>query len=493
VAASVNSRFVAHHGTDRRPTAATAIRSKPARKPADAIDRVLFWALVAALAWVPFWHGSNDFVAWGINACVFPGLAAIFEISILARDQSHPVGIREIAVPATLFVAVVVWIVIQNATWTPSSWHHPIWEMAAGAIERPIKGSISVNRDLTTLALLRLLTAASVFWVALQLCRNSARANYLIRSIAGIICVYAAYGITSLALKRGSIVWSGSTVSREFVTSTFVNPNHCATYVGIGIIVICGLVLRLYRRETGISGGSFSFRIASFIEATGKPGAILLGGAFLLVVALVLTGSRSGIIATGLGLTVLGALILRRSRGRFSEFSWAIVIFAVVVAAALLTFGDLFLGNVTEVGIDDETRMAIHAVTLRSIFSSPLLGYGYGTFMDVFPMFHDRSVGIQGYFEEANNSYLEAFQGLGLVFGTMLVACVVLLVLRCLKGAAVDRGQGITVPCIAASIAFLVGVHSLADSSLQVQAVALTFIAVLGAGVAQSTRAFIND
>jgi hypothetical protein len=46
---------------------------------------------------------------------------------------------------------------------------------------------------------------------------------------------------------------------------------------------------------------------------------------------------------------------------------------------------------------------------------------------------------------------------------------------------------------VAASIAFLVGVHSLADFSLQVQAVALTFIAVLGAGVAQSTRAIVND
>ena len=482
-----------HLPPDRRRTAATAIRSKPARKRADAIDRVLFWALVAGLAWVPFWYGSNDLVAWGINACVFPGLAAIFEISILARDQSHPVGIREIAGPATLFAAVVVWIVIQNATWTSSSWHHPIWEMAAGAIERPIEGSISVNRDLTTLALLRLLTAASVFWIALQLCRNPTRANALIRAIAGIICVYAAYGIASLAFKGGSIVWFGSTASRGFVTSTFVDHDHFATYAGIGLIAICGLILRLYRREVVISSGSLSFRVASIIEATGQPGAVLLGAAFLLVVALLLTGSRSGIIATVLGLVVLGAFALRRGRGRFGEFRWAIVIGAVLVAAAFLAFGDMFMGKVAEVGVDDETRMAIYTITLRSIFNSPLLGYGYGTFMDVFPMFRDRSIGIQDYFEEAHNTYLEVFQGLGLVFGTMLVACIVLLVLRCLKGAAANRGQGITVPCVAASIAFLVGVHSLADSSLQVQAVALTFIAILGAGVAQSTPAIVSD
>jgi O-antigen ligase len=490
VVASVNSRFVAQTGPDRHRLAATATRSKPARKSGGAIDRALFWAFLTALAWVPFWYGSNDLVAWGINACMFPGLAAIFEISILVRGESHPVGIREIAVPATLFTAVVVWIVIQNVTWTPSSWHHPMWGIAAGVIERPIVGSISVNRDLTTLALLRLLTAASVFWIALQLCRNPARANSLIRAIAGIICVYAAYGIALLAFKAGSIVWFGSTGSRGFVTSTFVNQDHFAAYVGIGLIAICGLILRLYRREAVISSGSLSFRVASIIEATGQSGAVLLGGAFLLVVALLLAGSRSGIVAIALGLMVLGTFALR---GRFGNLRWAIVIGAVVVAAAFLAFGDMFLGKGAEVGVDDETRMAIYAITLRSIFNSPLLGYGYGTFMDVFPMFRDRSISVQGYFEEAHNTYLEVYQGLGLICGTMLVACVVLLVIRCLKGAAINRRQGITVPCVAASIAFLLGVQALADFSLQVQAVALTFIAVLGAGVAQSTRAIVSD
>jgi hypothetical protein len=39
---------------------------------------------------------------------------------------------------------------------------------------------------------------------------------------------------------------------------------------------------------------------------------------------------------------------------------------------------------------------------------------------------------------------------------------------------------------VAASVAFLLGVHSLIDFSLQMQAIAVTFMALLGAGVAQS-------
>ena len=46
--------------------------------------------------------------------------------------------------------------------------------------------------------------------------------------------------------------------------------------------------------------------------------------------------------------------------------------------------------------------------------------------------------------------------------------------------------ESVTVPRVAASVALLVGVHALVDFSLQIQAVAITFMTVLGAGVAQS-------
>ena len=40
-----------------------------------------------------------------------------------------------------------------------------------------------------------------------------------------------------------------------------------------------------------------------------------------------------------------------------------------------------------------------------------------------------------GKLDFAHNTYLEVLQGLGLVFGSMLVASVGVLVLRCVKGA----------------------------------------------------------
>jgi hypothetical protein len=465
----------------------------PAR--GDLVDGVLLWAFVAGLAWCPFWFGSNGLLAWGVNAILFPGLVAIYEISLLIRGERHPVGIKKIGIPAALFAAVVLWILIQNAAWTPAALQHPIWQMAADALERPVDGSISVNRDLTTLALSRLVTAAAVFWIATQLCRNAKRASFLLWSIAVISCADAAYGLFAFAVMPGQVLWFHEPYANGVVTSTFINPNSFVAYAGMGFIVTCGLILRLYRHEFTSVGGSIRFRIATFIEVTGQKGVALLGAGAVILVALLLSGSRGGITSTAVGLFVLGALTFNLRKRQFVEQREAIIVVgAVLVVVAFLVFGDLIVGKIARQGFDDESRWAVYAITFRSIFGAPVLGYGYGTFADVFPMFRDHSVSTYGKWEMAHNTYLEVFQGLGAIFGTMLVASVVLLAARCVKGA-MTRQRNETVPCIAASVAFLLGAHALVDFSLQMQAIAITFMALLGAGVAQakSSRVALED
>jgi O-antigen ligase len=457
-------------------------------------ERVLLWAFIAGLAWCPFWFGSNVLLAWGINAVLFPGLVAIYELSLLLRGKRHPVALKQIKVSAALFTAVVLWILIQNATWTPDGLHHPIWQMTADQLVRPINGSISVNRELTGLALLRLITAASVFWIALQLCRDASRANFLLWSIAAIVCAYAAYGLFAYGLTPGRVLWFESP-THGLVTSTFISPDCFAAYAGTGFIVICGLILGLYRHEFTAVGGSIRFRIATFMEVTGQKGMALLGCAFVILVALLLTASRGGIASTAFGLFVLGALTLKLHKQQSAEQREAIVVVgALLLAAAFLFFGDVIVGKFTRQGLGDASRMPVYIVTMRSILASPLLGYGYGTFADVFPMFRDQSVSTWGQWQQAHNTYLEAFQGLGLLFGSMLIASLVMLVLRCVKGA-MTRQMNETLPCVAASVAFLLGAHSLIDFSLQMQAIAITFMALLGAGVAQSesSRLMLGD
>jgi hypothetical protein len=460
--------------------------ANPSRSRALGIttEWVFFALLVAALAWVPFWLGSNRLIAWGINAVLFPGLAALYELSLVVRGAPHPVAIQRIRLSVVLFAAVVIWVILQNVTWIPAGWQHPIWQLASDVLGRPVAGSISVDRSLTTVAVLRLTTAASVFWLTLQLSRDAARARLLIWSVAGISAVYAAVGIFALGFMPNGRVFA-ELEPLKLVTSTFVSQNHYVTFSGIGFISAMGLILRLYRRQLGRSGHLLRLKIAALIATTGTKGALPLTLLFVILTSLLLTGNRGGIIATGLGFLVLLVLNARRERRSLGHETLLVIFAAVVVGAVFVGFSDLFVGRLGAQGVYEEGRLRVFMVTIWSILTAPLLGFGYGTFSAAFPMFHDESVNIWKFWDKAHNTYLETFQGLGLLFGGILIACVVVLVWECLKGAR-SRQRGATIPAIAASVSFLVGVHALVDFSLQIQAVTLTYMAVLGAGVAQS-------
>ena len=460
-------------------------------RASEIADLAIFWSYIAGLAWCPFWFGSNDLVAWGINAILFPGLALAHEAVVLLSGRRHAIGIRIVRIPAVLFVVVWVWIVLQNATWMPSSLDQPIWALAADTLNRAIDGSISADRDLTNLALMRLLTAASAFWIALQLCRDIVRSRQLVTAIAVIVCAYAIYGMVMAAFFPDTILWVRNQNPHGTVSATFINRNSFATYAGLGFLAVSGILLRLYRHTVGLVGGSARLRIVSFIETTGRAGAVVMAGTFIIAGALLMSGSRGGIVATAVAFFVLIVLTFKRTSRRRNEQRDTILFVVFLAAATFVTFGDHFIGKIASGDLGDSSRVSIYNITIGSILDSPILGYGYGTFPDIFPMFRDQSISVIGHWVQAHNTYLEIAQGLGVLFGLALVGAVAIPVLRCLKGAMI-RVENASIPALATSAGVLVGLHSLVDFSMQIQAVTLTFMALLGAGLAQSESSRIS-
>jgi O-antigen ligase len=460
-------------------------------RQATLIERAAFWLFMAGLAWVPFWYGSNVILAWGVNAVLFPGLVVLYEFALLIGKKAHPVGIRNIAVSAILFAVVLIWIGFQTVTWAPALLVNPVWDMASEALGAPLDRSISVDRDLTLLALVRLITAASVFWLALQLCRDGVRARLFVTVIAAIGCAYAGYGL--IALKAGHLPGLEIPSNRR-VSSTFFNRNHFATYAGLILIAVVALIQQLYQRALGGLPRGWRIQLATLIDISGGRGAVLLTTGFLVAVALLLTGSRGGIIAAVLALVLLEVL-MHGGADRWGRRSVVATLLALILGAATLyVFGGFLVASLEERGVSDVGRLSVFGLTLRSILDAPLSGFGYGTFVDVFPMYRDRSLSVFGIWDHAHNTYLEVFQGLGLIFGSLLIASIALLALRCFRGSA-QRQSHVMAPRIAASAACLVGINSLVDFSLEIQAVTLTFAAMLGAGVAQSesSRAALSD
>jgi O-antigen ligase len=242
------------------------------------------------------------------------------------------------------------------------------------------------------------------------------------------------------------------------------------------------VTLSEYGRGFGRSGRSLASQSASFIAATAGPAGAWVAAAFVLAMALVLTGSRGGILASTAG--VLAWAVLGLMRGRSVRAGIGVLIALVAVGCAILTFGDLLAERLLQEGLRASDRLAVYRLTLVSILDLPWTGFGYGTFKTVFPMYRDASLSFFGIWDKAHNTYLEIIQGLGIPMATLYFVMLSILVARCAYAALV-RQRGATAPLVATSATVIVVLHSFVDFSMQIQAVALTWTALLAAGNAQ--------
>jgi O-antigen ligase len=105
----------------------------------------------------------------------------------------------------------------------------------------------------------------------------------------------------------------------------------------------------------------------------------------------------------------------------------------------------------------------------------------------VFEAANDGTLYRQGYYlDKAHNTYLElALEG-GIPVAAALTACVAALAAPCLL--ALWRRRSLAFGLTGTVAAIGVGVHALFDFSLQMPAVAVSFLALLGACAAQSRR-----
>jgi hypothetical protein len=132
--------------------------------------------------------------------------------------------------------------------------------------------------------------------------------------VAVIGLAYALYGILSFYLIPGTLLWFQKYAYLESVTSTFINRNSYATYAGLGLMSALAGALSEYSRTGAKSERSRLRRSAYFLGSTAGAGGAWVAVAFVIGMALVLTGSRAGILASLTGVAALALLVLMRGR-----------------------------------------------------------------------------------------------------------------------------------------------------------------------------------
>ena len=468
-----------------------AADEKPKGTPLSTrLSQIAVWSYIAVLAWAPFPLGGA--VSWGaglielmIAACLFLWLAAHWTDPAMLLP-AQPI----IFVPLLIALLVLFWAFMQTLPIVPASWAHPVWSMTSDVLSRPVPAVVSLNPWRTDAELLKLGSSLIACWLAYTMSRRAETASLLLNAIIVIGAAYATYGFVLLFLgvAQAQLIY-GLPFGALYVTGPFMLHNSFATYAGLATLAA---ISRLFASgsETIVAKRGFRQLGITVIQFGFGRGALWVTAALILFAGVVASASRGGFAATSIGLAAIASVSLILAR-RTSTRIWPVL--GVVLAIApmfvlLVANGDLLNGRVDQLldeGNTDAIRLALWAAARHMIADAPWTGLGLGTFQDAYPLYATQVLPF--IMDKAHCDYLEFAAGIGLPAAVAWWLTIGWLAFLCLRGVFVRRrDQLFAMTAIGATV--LVVVHSSVDFSLQIPAVALSYAALLGIGVAQSAR-----
>lgn len=457
-------------------------RASTRLKGADDIVFVSLCSLVVAFA-IPF--GGVDLWARMLFSVGTGGLLVAYSVIHLISGRSIPLSPSSILLPALLFSCVCFWIGLQAVQFVPMEWQHPIWMQASQALGRDLQGFVSINPETTKQGLITIVAAGVVFWLALQLGRNSRRAEIGVRFFVISCAVLALYGIVIFLGDGSQVAWMEKRFYLDSVTGTFVNRNSFATFLGLGLV--CSLALLIDHSARSFRTGGTTMRgLLRMLETLFARNTIYLVASIVLLTALLLTQSRAGNASVFIGLCVLVLAMVRAGTIKVRHTFFAVLLLTPVLGILVSVSGSgLGARMPTLVSFDLEGRADLYIATLDAIKDRPLLGSGFGTYREaIYPYLTEDLLSDRSWFD-AHNTYLEKALELGLPAATALIATLVLLALSCWRGLRRRRRDHVY-PAIAVGISCMIAFHALLDFSIEIPAVAMSFALLLGIGVAQS-------
>lgn len=432
--------------------------------------------LIALVAWMPLPFGSNR--PWSM--LLLTALAAFVLLLVTLSRVSRPAHsklYRPVFWPLVLYGSAIAWAFVQSSTWTPTFLHHPIWGLAGDALGTELQGRISVNPAKTITSAMLLLAYGALFWSALILARDRTMAKRLFQAIPVVVGLYACYGLIVYLAGNGTILWYPKWEHLDALSSTFVNRNSFATFAGIGLI--CSLAMILNSLAPILRSRSRTrvkiYQMQLVVRSSH------LGSAFVILSALwalMLTGSRAGIVSTFIGVCVLIALMVPRSGRRSFRLGSLLGGLTILLLLAVPASGVL-LDRFGQTNLFESDRLEIYRLTLIAIGDAPWLGTGLGTFSEVFAGYRNMDAFTSSSWMKAHNTYLETWLELGLPAALMLQGAVIFLVWQCFRGAR-RKHRLRYIPAAAFGASILVGMHATLDFSLQIPAIAATFAILLG-------------
>lgn len=276
------------------------------------------------------------------------------------------------------------------------------------------------------------------------------------------------------------------------LTGTFLSANTTATFLGIVVIVSTAQIYRTWRISYSKSHDSETKVFLDMLQNSVLPATTFL----FAFVSLLLTASRAGIAVTLspgflFFLWVLSQILFRKSAFGNIRLGPAIIL-TVAVVAVFVMFWQMSGGNVAQrydTVLDDVSdRASMLKASLTAYQYQPVFGHGLGSLNEAKLLGSEPLINGSVMSQNAShNFFAQSLVQTGVVGTAFLIAIYIVIMLKILRG--VILMQRYTTYLVAiVLISLLVCTHGLFDYALEIPAVMLTHVWLLGLGYGTSIR-----
>lgn len=320
-----------------------------------------------------------------------------------------------------------------------------------------------------------------LFWVVFTRFQKREQVERVIVTIIGIGFFLAVFAILQKYSSNGKIYWLRETAQGGEPFGPYVNRNHFAGYMEIALPLAIGYILAQSPVRTDRLG--IRKRLLLWTSHQTSKSILLLFSAIFMGAALLLTGSRGGLVsfAGSMVFFVMMAIVKQTARSRAVRLALACC-GLTLIAAIWIGGNSAFLSlERLEKALQEpsaEERAVLWQDTLRMANDYVRFGSGFNTFEAVFPGYKTSTA--QMIFQYAHNDYLQLLAEGGIVaFG--LIGWFIVAWYRKVITGWLTRHDPFAVYLALAGMTAVCAmlIHSLTDFNLHIPANAIAMVTVL--------------
>jgi len=466
------------------------------------LEKAAYRIYMSVLLVSPILFGAVHTYAYTLMSLGILTASFLVLISNVRKDPQS--GSFQLKIPRTslnfMFVVLLIFMIIQTIplpasiikVLSPEAWN-------IGQISLPASMVVedSISKDWLAfsqysypvrMSIVRFSVYGLFFFGFFQLLNSTKRIENTVLLLLLLCCVEAIYGLVQTFSGSGYILWYKKSHNLREITGTYINRNHFAGLMAMGMVLAAAYTAALFRRRPSREQSFFRrsglrIKFLQFLseeQRFSKQTWVLFCGATL-GIGLIFSASRGGIIGGAGALLSMGLMFFLKTKLR--PKGYVLLVLFLIISGYALHMGVEYPVERFERIEQDWTARERYAHKTMDLFADyRLFGVGIGNFVHAYPKYQSEE-DKKGLIRYAHNDWAQFLAETGVIGLVLMVAGISVYIFLTISQWK-KRNDSFAVCLGTAPFAALtaMAIHSFSDFNLHKPANFLMLVAIMAIG-----------